>query len=149
MDVIAFVREVVERFPDMRDDILGKLIQSFPEFRNGKVYRGAMWIVGDYATSISNVNDAMQQIRKVLGEIPILASEKQQMDQSETAGAMTDDNVASAPKPVSMTRVRADGTYATESAFTTDTTTDKSSLSRSKPPPVSYTHLTLPTNREV
>ena len=134
VDVIAFVREVVERFPDMRDDILGKLIQSFPEFRNGKVYRGAMWIVGDYATSISNVNDAMQQIRKVLGEIPILASEKQQMDQSETAGAMTDDNVASAPKPVSMTRVRADGTYATESAFTTDTTTDKSSLSRSKPP---------------
>ena len=42
VDVIAFVREVVERFPDMRNDILVKLIQSFPDFRNGKVYRGAM-----------------------------------------------------------------------------------------------------------
>ena len=45
VEVIAFVREVVERFPNLRDNILAKLIRSFPDFRSGKVYRGALWIV--------------------------------------------------------------------------------------------------------
>ncbi|WFD32371.1 coatomer subunit beta [Malassezia sp. CBS 17886] len=131
VEVIAFVREVVEKFPSMRGDILRKLIASFPSFRSGKVYRGALWIVGDYCTTIDSVNDAMQQIRKVLGPVPILAAEERQQELAE-AGAAEADAPAPAPRAATTTRVRADGTYATESAFTADV--DTVPAKASKPP---------------
>ncbi|CCU97609.1 unnamed protein product [Malassezia sympodialis ATCC 42132] len=131
VDVIAFVREVVERFPDMRENILAKLISSFSDFRNGKVYRGALWVVGDYCMSINSVNEAMQQIRQVLGEVPILAAEERAAEQTEQPSV--EDEPSSAPRTVPTTRVRADGTYATESALTVEAPIEKPS-SRSKPP---------------
>lgn len=130
VDVIAFVHEVIERFPDLREEILAMLIRSFPEFRSGKVYRGALWIVGDYCTSIASVNDAMQQIRKVLGDVPIVAAEERLVENSE----QTEDTAGSTHAPSAATRVRADGTYATESAFTADAPGDKLGSVRSKPP---------------
>jgi coatomer subunit beta len=41
-------REVVEKFPALRPTITEKLVATFPEIKAGKVYRGAMWIVGEY-----------------------------------------------------------------------------------------------------
>lgn len=51
VDVIAFVREVVERFPDLRSSIVERLLLTFSEIKSGKVFRGALWIVGEYGTS--------------------------------------------------------------------------------------------------
>jgi coatomer subunit beta len=51
VDVISFVREVVEKFPKLRSTITDKLIQTFSEIKSGKVYRGALWIVGEYCSS--------------------------------------------------------------------------------------------------
>lgn len=48
VDVIAFVKEVVEKFPDLRQGIVEKLLSTLAEVRAGKVYRGALWIVGEY-----------------------------------------------------------------------------------------------------
>jgi len=76
VDVIAFVREVVEKFPNLRSGIVDKLLQTFTEIKSGKVFRGAMWIVGEYAASREEVEEAMEKVRKVIGEIPILASEQ-------------------------------------------------------------------------
>jgi len=76
VDVIAFVREVVEKFPDLRPAITDKLVHTFGEIKSGKVFRGAMWIVGEYCTSGADIKRAMFEIRKVIGEIPILASEQ-------------------------------------------------------------------------
>ena len=50
VDVVSFVREVVEKFPDLRPAITQRLISSFGELKSGKVFRGAMWIVGEYCT---------------------------------------------------------------------------------------------------
>lgn len=52
VDVIAFVREVVEKFPDLRASIVDKLRSTFPEIKSGKVYRGALWITGEYAANL-------------------------------------------------------------------------------------------------
>lgn len=52
VDVIAFVREVVEKFPDLRSSIVEKLLQTFPDIKSGKVFRGALWIVGEYCTTL-------------------------------------------------------------------------------------------------
>jgi len=50
VDVISFVREVVEKFPELRPAITEKLVSTFGEIKSGKVFRGAMWIVGEYCT---------------------------------------------------------------------------------------------------
>ena len=141
LDVVAFVREVVEKFPQLREEILGKLIAAVPEFKSGKVYRGALWILGDYAASVPTITDVMQQLRKVLGEVPILAAEErlqretEQLAGAEDAAAAADSAPASA-RQATTTRVRADGTYATETAFTADTSASKIGALKgmSKPP---------------
>lgn len=76
VEVIAFVREVVERFPALRSGIVEKLLSTFGEIKSGKVFRGALWIVGEYGNSVEDIKESMMQIRKVLGEVPILASEQ-------------------------------------------------------------------------
>jgi coatomer subunit beta len=43
--------EVVEKFPDLRSAITEKLVQTFSEIKSGKVFRGALWIVGEYCSS--------------------------------------------------------------------------------------------------
>lgn len=48
VDVIAFVKEVVEKFPALRSSIIERLMGTLGEVRAGKVYRGALWIVGEY-----------------------------------------------------------------------------------------------------
>jgi coatomer subunit beta len=43
-----FVREVVEKFPNLRKRIVEHLLESFADIKSGKVFRGAMWIAGEY-----------------------------------------------------------------------------------------------------
>lgn len=122
VDVISFVRELVERFPNLREDILARLTDSFPEFKSGKVYRGALWIVGDYCASVSSISSVMQQLRKVIGELPILAVEQRHLEQAERQTSEEENaaNSNSSAARHATTRVRADGTYATETAFSTE-----------------------------
>jgi coatomer subunit beta len=76
----------------LRKSITEKLLETFGQIRSGKVFRGALWIVGEYVTElegacyfvctefvvmlVSDIQDTIQEIRKVIGEIPILASEQ-------------------------------------------------------------------------
>jgi coatomer subunit beta len=58
VDVVSFVREVVQKFPELRPAITERLISTLGEIKSGKVFRGAMWIVGEYcdqpASTFSN-----------------------------------------------------------------------------------------------
>lgn len=38
----------MEKFPKLRAEIAEKLISTFSDIKSGKVYRGALWIVGEY-----------------------------------------------------------------------------------------------------
>lgn len=136
IDVISFVREVVEKFPDLRPTITEKLISTFPDIKAGKVYRGAMWIVGEYCETAIDIKRAMQEFRKVLGEVPILASEQRLLDEAEAADASVEEKKDDAPKAVTKTRVLADGTYATETTYTSvaDTARLEAVRAASKPP---------------
>lgn len=49
VDVISFVKEVVERFPNLRRSIVERLVSTLSEVRAGKVYRGVLWILGEYS----------------------------------------------------------------------------------------------------
>ncbi|THH18996.1 hypothetical protein EW146_g2085 [Bondarzewia mesenterica] len=120
LDVVAFVREVVEKFPPLRPSITEHLIQTLPEIKSGKVFRGILWILGEYVENAEEILKAFQQVRKVIGEIPILASEQRLLDD---AGAEEDEKkeeegLKENPTTGGRPKVLADGTYATETAFT-------------------------------
>ncbi|KAI9814445.1 MAG: coatomer subunit beta [Pycnora praestabilis] len=126
VDVISFVKEVVEKFPNLRPSIVERLVSTLSEVRAGKVYRGALWIVGEYSLEATDIRDAWKRIRASLGEIPILASEQRLLDEVPNEKAEQKEQVNGHSKPSAPTgsrRVLADGTYATESALTTQSAT--------------------------
>lgn len=119
VDVINFVKEVVEKFPVLRKTIVERLVSTLGEVRAGKVYRGIMWIVGEYSLEEPDIRDAWKRIRASLGEIPILASEQRLLEEQDRD--KIDDQVNGSSKPVAPSgsrKVLADGTYATETALT-------------------------------
>ncbi|KAJ3552668.1 hypothetical protein NM688_g4030 [Phlebia brevispora] len=134
LDVVAFVREVVEKFPQLRPTICEKLIDTLSEIKSGKVYRGVLWILGEYAESVPEIQRIFEELRKVLGEIPILASEQRLLDEAGTEEEEKKEEVKteSSTKP----RVLADGTYATETAFTTSTTAKLEAVKAAAKPPL-------------
>jgi len=108
----------VEKFPHLRATICEKLISTLPEIKSGKVFRGILWILGEYVESVADIQSTMRELRKVLGEIPILASEQRLLD--EAGGDGDDEEEKEKPKTEGGGRpkVLADGTYATETAYT-------------------------------
>lgn len=119
VDVISFVKEVVEKFPNLREPIIGRLMTTLSEVRSGKVYRGALWIVGEYCQDEKDIREAWKRIRSSLGEIPILQTEQKLLDEQGDDRAPAAD-AAAAAAPTGSRKVLADGTYATESALTSE-----------------------------
>ena len=122
VDVISFVKEVVERFPKLRGSIVERLVSTLSEVRAGKVYRGSLWIVGEYSLEENDIREAWKRIRASLGEIPIVASESRLLEEQPDGEAKPEQQVNGTPKPSAPAsgsrKVLADGTYATESALT-------------------------------
>ena len=121
IDVITFVKEVVEKFPKLRSSIVERLVGTLGEVRAGKVYRGSLWIVGEYSLEENDIKEAWKRIRASLGEIPIVASEARLLEEQPEGDAPLNDQVNGHSKPAQPTgsrKVLADGTYATESALT-------------------------------
>ncbi|RPD65015.1 coatomer protein [Lentinus tigrinus ALCF2SS1-7] len=134
LDVVAFVREVVEKFPQLRSTICEKLTQTLPEIKSGKVYRGVLWILGEYTEEIKEIQEIFRELRKVLGEIPILASEQRLLEEAsvEDGEEKKDDVKVETTKP----KVLADGTYATESAFTSVSSARLEAIKAAAKPPL-------------
>lgn len=129
--------EVVEKFPALRPSITEHLIRTLPEIKSGKVYRGVLWILGEYVESVNEIVDTFQEVRKVLGEIPILAAEQRLLD--ETTPTADDDKREGEEKKESVTarpKVLADGTYATETAFSSTTSARLEAVQAADKPPL-------------
>lgn len=121
VDVINFVKEVVEKFPKLRPTIVQRLVVTLGEVRAGKVYRGIMWIIGEYSLEEKDIIAAWKRIRASLGEIPILASEQQLLKDQDGDDKKDEDHVngdSKSAQPSGSRKVLADGTYATETALT-------------------------------
>lgn len=118
VDVISFVKEVVEKFPDLRSSIIDRLVSTLNEVRAGKVYRGVLWVVGEYSLEEKDIREAWKKIRASLGEIPILASEQRLLDEVPEDNVLLQEQANAKAAPTGSRKVLADGTYATESALT-------------------------------
>ncbi|KAI0182306.1 adaptin N terminal region-domain-containing protein [Xylaria flabelliformis] len=123
VDVISFVKEVVEKFPKLRSSIVARLVDTLSEVRAGKVYRGIVWIIGEYSLEESDIRDAWKKIRASLGEIPILASEQRLLDNVDGQEQEQLNGQSKPAQPSGSRRVLSDGTYATETALTSASAT--------------------------
>ncbi|KAJ4498415.1 coatomer protein [Lentinula lateritia] len=121
LDVIAFIREVVDKFPHLRSGIFDRLVANLSDIKSGKVFRGVLWILGEFVgiqesyASATEAAEAIRQcvegIRTCIGEIPIYVELAQEENATEEK---TLPKEAGAGKP----KLLADGTYATETAYT-------------------------------
>ena len=146
VDVISFVKEVVEKFPKLRPSIVERLVSTLQEVRAGKVYRGALWIVGEYSLEAQDIREAWKRIRASLGEIPILASEQRLLDEQPDGMPVEKQDEAqvngdtkkptSSNVPSSSRKVLADGTYATESALTSQASAKLEAVKAAQKPPL-------------
>ena len=122
-DVITFVKEVVEKYPNLRKDVVHKLIQRLPRVKSGSVFRGALWILGEYSNDEATIKETWKFIRSSVGEVPILASEKKHLEGADET------EETSAPGSKKGPVVLPDGTYATETALTAHLSVSQSDVS--------------------
>ena len=108
IDVVTFVKEVMERFPHLRTSIINSLLNAMPEMKAGRTMRGALWIIGEYALESDIIDAAMNEIRACIGALPIVEQE----EDAPAVGVET-----KSPAVVTTQRILADGTYATETAY--------------------------------
>ncbi|KAJ2796489.1 coatomer subunit beta, partial [Coemansia furcata] len=135
-DAIIFVREVAEKFPGLRQNIIKHLVSSFLDFKTGKVIRGALWILGEYAESGDEIRDVWTKLREAIGELPLLAAEQRELEASKESGDKSPLEPTAAVSVPASRRVLPDGTYATESAMTASASASTSAALKldSKPP---------------
>lgn len=112
--VITFVKEVIEKYPQLRANIFENMVQSLDNVKSAKAYRGALWIMGEYAEKEHEVQHCWKHIRNSVGEVPILQSEARRLTKNQDDTEENEDDASAKPTgPV----ILPDGTYATENAF--------------------------------
>jgi coatomer subunit beta len=124
VDVVFFVREIIETNPKLRESIIARLLDTFYQIRSSRVCTCALWIIGEYCLSLSEVELGISTIQQSLGELPFftVAEEGEAADQAASKDATKGSKGAGpAPAPVSSASskrpaVLADGTYASQSA---------------------------------
>lgn len=92
-----------------------KLLEAFGNIQSVKVHRAALWILGEYTNSVTDIEAVVKQVHRVLGDFQFVEAK-----QKVLAGD-TQEEVAPAPASQTTTLVTSDGTYATQCAFNTVT----------------------------
>ncbi|TYJ30137.1 hypothetical protein E1A91_A06G114500v1 [Gossypium mustelinum] len=113
IDVIVFVREIIETNPKLRVSIITRLLDTFYQIRAARVCSCALWIIGEYCLSPSEVESGIATIKQCLGELPFYSvSEEAEATDAYKKTPQTNSITISSRRPA----ILADGTYATQSA---------------------------------
>ena len=137
--------EVVEKFPALRSSITEHLIRTLPEIKSGKVYRGILWILGEYVESADDIFETFQEVRKVLGEIPILAAEQRLLDEASIDDEERKEGDEKKESVTTKPKVLADGTYATETAYSSTSSARLEEVKAASKPPLRCMFSVFPT----
>eukprot|EP01134_Creolimax_fragrantissima_P005786 CFRG5786T1 len=130
-DVVASVREAIEFFPQLRENIIERLLGTFSHVKSAHIFRAAMWLLGEYCVTVQEMDDALATFQESLGALPMVESELKlaaAIEGEEGDGVIPEElpaarkkSMESARIPVTSrgggSRVTADGTYVTQSAF--------------------------------
>jgi coatomer subunit beta len=112
MQVIMFVRAIVEQYPNLRPSILTKLLSTIDEVNTNQVMCVCLWILGEYCSDAETLGEAFEAITEQLGPPPFIvqSAEKEAAEKAALAAA-------EAPKLISKNVVLSDGTYATQTVY--------------------------------
>ena len=116
-------REVIQKFSNFQDLIVQRLLDICAQIKSPKVLRATLWLLGEYCSSMEDIQNVMTFIRQSLGDLPIVDDEIRR-----AAGDNKEEQDTSMSAPVQRL-VTADGTYATQSAFTSPSNNEKKSMS--------------------
>ena len=103
VDVVLFVREIVETHPHLRETIMAKLLISFGSIGSARVARVALWLIGEYCLEPSEVAEAFSMLKSCLGPVPF--------------GSVAPIEVAPSARAEGRPAVLADGSYASQTAL--------------------------------
>jgi len=117
LDVVFFVREVMETNEGLRPTVLARLLDSFTEIRSSRVGTCSLWIAGEYAVTQADIEEALKTIKAAVGPLP-LVSEKEGEDGEGDADGKLANGGGDKPQLPATNRpaVLADGSYATQVA---------------------------------
>eukprot|EP00216_Chloropicon_sp_CCMP2111_P006079 CAMPEP_0198237456 /NCGR_PEP_ID=MMETSP1446-20131203/3304_1 /TAXON_ID=1461542 ORGANISM="Unidentified sp, Strain CCMP2111" /NCGR_SAMPLE_ID=MMETSP1446 /ASSEMBLY_ACC=CAM_ASM_001112 /LENGTH=971 /DNA_ID=CAMNT_0043919623 /DNA_START=94 /DNA_END=3009 /DNA_ORIENTATION=+ len=115
LDVIHFVREILETNRKLQPVVLGRLLDIFGQIRSSRVCSCGLWILGEYSNTAEEVGRALDVIKESVGRLPFYAVAEDgvaQLDLAEDLAAAASHGLAAGAKATS--RVLSDGTYATQ-----------------------------------
>ncbi|XAR67766.1 hypothetical protein NMG60_11002659 [Bertholletia excelsa] len=113
IDVVIFVREIIETNPKLRVSIITRLLDTFYQIRAARVCSFALWIIGEYCLSLSEVDNGIATIKQCLGELPFYTpTEEGEGEDASKNSQQANSITVSSRRPA----ILADGTYATQSA---------------------------------
>lgn len=128
VDVIEFAREVIQTYPTLRANLVARLLSSLGTIKSGRVFRSALWIVGEYPETMADIEASFRGIQEVTGD-PLFLYAVQKSDAvapGQTANSeqllSTGADLAAGP------RILPDGSYASSSALSYATASAPSQL---------------------
>eukprot|EP01064_Diplonema_japonicum_P033607 TRINITY_DN667_c0_g2_i1.p1 TRINITY_DN667_c0_g2~~TRINITY_DN667_c0_g2_i1.p1 ORF type:complete len:944 (+),score=349.17 TRINITY_DN667_c0_g2_i1:45-2876(+) len=101
VDTILFIREMVHRQAELREEVITKLAIHFNAISATRVFRIALWILGSHSKTYEEIRNIMSALRAALDPFPLWLKEKTEEEEEET-GISTAGGGAT---------VREDGTY--------------------------------------
>uniref|UniRef100_A0A1A9WVA6 Coatomer subunit beta n=1 Tax=Glossina brevipalpis TaxID=37001 RepID=A0A1A9WVA6_9MUSC len=118
-DVLIFIREAIQKFPSLRNLIIGHLTEAFAQIKSSKIHRAAVWILGEYVNDKSQILEVIEVIIQTLGEVPMVEAEQRRLNGDQTEEEILNhcNNNTQQTQTNSNSKVTSDGTYATQSAF--------------------------------
>ena len=111
LTTILFIRKVIEINPEHRSVIFTNICNNFTEIRSHLVIRVALWIIGEYAQSQEEVEQAFASVKINIGSLPIyIPPEENEEDFNEES---KEEAKEKGPKVITKTVVLPDGSYGT------------------------------------
>ncbi len=112
MQVIIFVRAIIEQYPPLRESILTKLLGALGDISNSSVMCVCLWILGEYCESANSLIEAFDDINAQLGEACFVLKNDEKKAQEKAAA-----EALAGPKMVTKNIILSDGTYATQTVY--------------------------------
>lgn len=111
LQVAIFVRAIIEQYPALRATLLPKLIGALSDVNSNPVMCVCLWIIGEYSDSPDALEEAWDGIVEESGLPPFFMKETKKEGEGESK--------EEAPKIITKNVVLSDGTYATQTSYST------------------------------
>ena len=115
LEVAYFLREIAETNPKLHNDVVERMMDTFPIIRTSRVGACVLWIIAEYCTSSDEIKTAFEMLQSCIGSLPLIGMQ-------ETADAGEEEEKVESPSaaaslPKARPAVLADGSYATQTAI--------------------------------